>query len=289
MTEYEPYGVRYFLRHADPEGASELRRREVPLRDGSLLGKGRSADVDEFQLGALLLYRTLVLRRSPYASRPPTPYRLLWRGRFYEVWQRPEVDGPGVVEHLSLGHARDPQGRPSCQELRTLARRAGSRGRLAAATVSPAITEPISSADQALGWRPSAAAPGATIATSSGPLSFSLAVRRGGRYEIWLGGGFRGTLTVSVDGRPVGEDRHELSHDFPYVSMGTVSLAPGVHDVVLNYEGADLSPGSGGAPLAMGPVVITQVPLRHEVRNSESARYRELCGHRFDWIEAVKR
>ena len=32
MTEYQPYGVRHFLRDADPEAASELRRRQVPLR-----------------------------------------------------------------------------------------------------------------------------------------------------------------------------------------------------------------------------------------------------------------
>lgn len=71
MTEYEPYGVRHFLRDADPEGASELRRRPVPLRDGSSLDKGEFADIDRFDLGGLLEYRTLVLRRSPLASRPP--------------------------------------------------------------------------------------------------------------------------------------------------------------------------------------------------------------------------
>ena len=35
MTEYSPYGVRHFLREADPEGISELRRRTIPLADGS--------------------------------------------------------------------------------------------------------------------------------------------------------------------------------------------------------------------------------------------------------------
>ena len=34
MTEYQPYGVRYFLRRMDPEGAGELRRRPVLLRNG---------------------------------------------------------------------------------------------------------------------------------------------------------------------------------------------------------------------------------------------------------------
>jgi hypothetical protein len=90
MTEYQPYGVRHFLRGLDPEGASELRRRAIPLRNGSLVRKGGFADIADFQQEAVLTYRTLVLRRTPIGSRPPAPYRLVWQRRFYEVWQRPE-------------------------------------------------------------------------------------------------------------------------------------------------------------------------------------------------------
>ena len=74
MTEYQPYGVRHFLRHLDAEGASELRRRPVPLRDGRLLGKGESAAIDAFAPEAVLVYRTLVLLRGAdtAARRPST-------------------------------------------------------------------------------------------------------------------------------------------------------------------------------------------------------------------------
>ena len=92
MTEYEPYGVRHFLRRLDAEGASELRRRPVPLRDGTMLGKGAYADLASFQRSAVLVYRTLVLRRSPLASRPDPRYSLMWRGRFYDVWERDVVE-----------------------------------------------------------------------------------------------------------------------------------------------------------------------------------------------------
>jgi hypothetical protein len=94
MTEYQPYGVRHFLRALDPEGASELRRRLIPLRNGSLLDKGAYADLADLQRSAVLVYRTLVLRGSPVASRPPDMYRLVWRGSFYEVWQRPDALDP---------------------------------------------------------------------------------------------------------------------------------------------------------------------------------------------------
>ena len=40
QTEYQPYGVRHFLRKLDAEGASELRVRPVLLRDGRQLDKG---------------------------------------------------------------------------------------------------------------------------------------------------------------------------------------------------------------------------------------------------------
>lgn len=91
MTEYQPYGVRHFLRRLDAEGASELRRSLIALRDGSTVPKGGFADLAAFRPDAVLAYRTLVLRRSPVGTRPPAPYRLVWQKRFYEVWQRPEV------------------------------------------------------------------------------------------------------------------------------------------------------------------------------------------------------
>jgi hypothetical protein len=91
MTEYQPYGARHFLRRLDPEATSELRRRSIPLRDGSTLPKASYADLSSFRPDAVLDYRTLVLRRSPVATRPPGSYVPVWRGRFYDVWQRPAV------------------------------------------------------------------------------------------------------------------------------------------------------------------------------------------------------
>ena len=89
MTEYQPYGVRHFLRRLDPEGASELRRRPVLLRDGRMLGKGETAPIDAFFPDALLVYQTLVLLRSGPGGVPPSPFTLVERGRYYDVWQRP--------------------------------------------------------------------------------------------------------------------------------------------------------------------------------------------------------
>lgn len=123
MTEYEPYGVRWFLRDADAEAASELRSRLVPLTNGKGLPKGATADINAFNVQGLLAYRTLVLRRSPAAGRPPAPYRLIFTGRYYQVWQRP-VDPPHVVAQVLT---------PTCSEIRQL------HGRLVGATAPTSI------------------------------------------------------------------------------------------------------------------------------------------------------
>ena len=96
ITEYSPYGARHFLRNLDPESAGELRRRPALLRDGQEVPKGGYSDIDEFQLDAVVVYQTLVLVHSPSASRPPSVYRLVRSGRYYDVWQRPE---PSSAHH----------------------------------------------------------------------------------------------------------------------------------------------------------------------------------------------
>ncbi len=139
MTEYQPNGVRHFLRGLDAEAASERRRRQVDLRRGGVLDPGSSADLDEFTQAAVFTYPTLVLRRSPVASRPPSVYDLVWKGQWYEVWQM-RAGSPEVLEHASLGNALDPRGVPPCSEVRRLARAAQQAGGLVA---SVARREPI--------------------------------------------------------------------------------------------------------------------------------------------------
>ena len=153
MTEYQPYGVRHFLRDAEPEGASELRRRTVPLVTGGTLEKGKFADTDRLELDGLLVYRTLVLRRSPSQSRPPLPYALLTKGRYYEVWQRPEGEAGrfGLIEHVGLGSGLDPGGTALLREDRGgIAERVPEGAKIVAA-VAPRFMV-VALGEQA--WRP---------------------------------------------------------------------------------------------------------------------------------------
>jgi hypothetical protein len=61
-----------------------------------------------------------------------------------------------------------------------------------------------------------------------------------------------------------------------------------VHDVTLRYGGADLHPGSGGQPLPFGPLVFSRVEAADtEITYLPASRADELCGRRWDWIEAI--
>ena len=80
------------------------------------------------------------LRRGPAASRPPSVYRLVRSGRYYEVWQRPAAGAPTILEHLSLGDARQAAAVPRCADVLRLARQAdAAAGSLATATRPQAI------------------------------------------------------------------------------------------------------------------------------------------------------
>ena len=266
MTEYNPYGARHFLRFEEGEGASELRTRTIPKRGGGEVEKGYAVDTGELDPAGLFEFRTLVLRRSPVQSRPPLPYRLVRRGAYYEVWQRPE-GATTPPEYISLGdEARDePAAVPDCGEVTGLGllveEHTQANVRLIAARHAPVFN------------------------ATQGPFE----VPRAGRYTAWLGGSVRGSVSLYVDGEKVGEVRQRIEDEGAFIELGTARLGPGRHTAELRFGGADLHPGSGGFPRpGTGPLLfspageesgaLVSVPL------AEASR---LCGREWDWIEAV--
>ena len=289
MTEYQPYGVRHFLRDADAEGASELRRRQVLLRGGEQSKKGAWADTDELERDGLFVYRTLVLRRSPGQSRPPSPYELVWEGEFYEVWQRDPGASDDVLARMPLSSRIEPAAQPRCGDVMRLARAAGRDGRLAAA--GPESVEVIRlarTADHPAAWEDDRYGASTLLPRGPGTVATSLRIRVAGDWQAWLGGSVRGEAELLVDGAPVASARHSLNNAGQFVGLGQVSLGPGVHDVTLRYGGADLHPGSGGQPLPFGPLVFSRVEAADtEITYLPASRADELCGRRWDWIEAI--
>jgi hypothetical protein len=264
MTEYNPYGARHFLRRLEGEGVSELRNRSVPLRGGGEVEKGYAADTDELDPGGLFTFRTLVLRRSPLRSRPPAPYRLAWRGKYYEVWQRPEGETTPPANFLPLGSEGEPAAVPKCSEVTALAAIAEGEGatRLVAARHAPFYN------------------------ATQGPFE----VPRAGAYTAWLGGSVRGSVELFVDGTKIGEARHELEEEGSFIELGQAHLDAGSHQAELRFGGADLHPGSGGFPRPeTGPLLFA--PSDEESGDLISVPLSEanqLCGKPWDWIEAVE-
>jgi hypothetical protein len=249
MTEYEPYGVRHFLRRLDAEGTSELRRSLVALRSGSPLAPQTYADIDRFRLSDLLRYRTLVLRRSPVASRPPSAYVLVRRGHWYDVWRRDH--GVRVLAHLPLGSELDPAGVAICSAVTQLARTPGA-SRLRAVTRAPV-----------------------TVATTR-----TVELPEGDSYRIWVGGTFLGRVQLQLDDRTVASARHQLQWPGQFIPLTRLHLAAGPHQVDVR------STGGPTPPFPLGPVVVARQEDTRLVEVDPAHAHR-LCGRRFDWIEAL--
>lgn len=292
LTQFDAYGARHFLRNTTAEAASELRRHYIFLRNGSVAPTGVSPDIDDIRLDQVLFYRLLVLPRSGSESRPPSVYRLVWRGRFYDVWER-RGSGAGIVEHLSLGDDDQPAAVPSCSQVLRLGREAAAVGGHLAAVIRPAAV-----VIQGDGTRGTAStAPGEDYGSNphsrytTGPYTIeeSFDVAAPGLYRVWIGGSFTAAVSIRIDGRSAGTQSGELNWPNNFVPFGRVRLARGRHSFRLDYAGPSLAPGSAAPPpFGLGPFVIAQDTDELPVRDVAPARARSLCGDSLDWLEAVR-
>jgi hypothetical protein len=290
MTEYQPYGVRHFLRKADPEGASELRRRQIPLATGGTLEKGEFADTDRLALNGLLVYRTLVLRRSPSQSRPPLPYALRMQGDFYEVWQRPAI-APGqlgVIEHMGLGSGLDPGGVPSCGAITAMAERAPPGTHLVAPISPPLRFVALGEQPRPSGWTAAPGDPRLVTPTSAGTLTARLRSPRGGEYEFWVGGSISAGLDLKLNGESIADVRRLLNNSGQYMSLGQGTLRPGANTVELEHSEGGWAPGVEVPQAPIGPLVLRPVAGAERILSVVPAQSSELCGRRLDWVELVE-
>ena len=309
MNMYEVYADRHFLREGAPVEPAEYRTVTLPLRDGTALTESAWADLDSFPLSTLEPYRSIVTRRSPAESRPPSIYSLVYSGHYYQLWQRPVVPTRQILEHEPLGESStlpfcgkpetgasrplcsmSPVAVPSCALVQRLARRAAGKGATLVAYQRP---QPIALRGDDVLW-PAAWYQDAEEHTLSpitpGTATAHIRVAGAQHYELWLGGSFSRGFEVSVDGRHVGTVRNELNSFQEYVSVADVFLTPGVHTFTFTYPHASLAPGSGWheytylAEISLEPL---QSPPR-ALFEVAPAQARTLCERPLDWIEIVK-
>jgi hypothetical protein len=301
LTENESFASRHFLRKGGLyRGPSDVYGAFVQEADGfvRLFDPSTSVDTERYLLEALLRYRTIVRRTSAVSSRPSSAYRLVWRGRYYEVWQKRHQQEP-ILTHVALGSGDQPASEPKCSQVLQVARFAGPRGRIAAVERAPVTIVPLR--DGMRLWKPKRAEREEPIPDDlrSGTIKATVKVPATGTYTVWLTGSFDRPLELLVDGKPL-EKRRRQFNAYPrvYVLLGSRRLTAGSHPIELRWHDKGfLHPGTGGhaafAPslqgrtFTFGPLAFKRDPTDPKITEVPTSRARSLCGKRLDWLEPI--
>jgi hypothetical protein len=283
VTEVSGYGPRHFLADLEAEGASDRRRRSVLLLNGEPTPDGVPVDLDEIRADQLDPYNLLVLRRGPATSRPPSEFRLAYSSDHYEVWQRTEPPGT-LIEHLGLGTELDAGAVPKCSQVAAMAAKAGEGGSLVAARVGTPIAVEFAAANLPSGW--TTPTPYTFSPSGSGTATVTISVP-GGEYEVWLGGEVFGGVEISIDGEKIASERGVLNNSGGFEQVATAPISAGDHELEVEYSMGGLYPGSAVHPYAVGPLEF-RPPQGDDLGLTTVSpdEYRDLCGERWDWIEA---
>jgi hypothetical protein len=312
MNETEYYAYRHFLRDGAPfqpaltdqPAPNPHQPEQLPLRNGVLLTGNAWADLDSFPLSTLESFRSIVTRRSPAESRPPSIYKLVWQGRYYQLWQRPALPSTRIIEHIPLGESNalpycgpaknapsmdlcsiDPVAIPPCARIQSLARQASARH---VDLVAYQRAQPIAIRGDQTTWPPEwnhNRAEGVVVATVPGAAVAEITVPSDGSYALWLKGGFTRGFDVSLDGHRLGSVENELGG---WVHLADRFLTAGTHTFVLAYPQPDLAPGSGeSAGTFLSAIVLQPHSPASELISVSPRQATQLCGRPLDWIELV--
>ena len=249
---------------------------------------GFSYDLDEFPLDYVRYYRTIVVRRSPTASRPPSNYRLTFSGRYYDVFQREADSEDSVIAHAALGPMFERGDIPKCRDVRTFARRAREMNARLAYSPAP-DTSSILPTQTTIppGWFIDPTEGHVLRPRGPGTIHDTTRIDQPGSYDVWVMGSFGRGYDVLVDGRRIGEVSHHLNGRGQYDHAGRVELDRGRHSVTLNRGGGSLAAGDGLLEL-LGPVLLTRhMAEPYAARVVDPAEAESLCGRRLDWFEIV--
>ncbi len=298
LTEFESYGARHFLRGLDAQTPSGLRVDVIKLRHdphcaGDTTGGacvGVSPDLDEIRLDALLPFPTLIIRRTGVASRPPSSYHLAWSGRYYDVWRR--NPGPNrIITHVSLGSRFQPAGVPDCKVVKQLAAQATAAHGVLATVFRPEVTviTPKGNIVVPKHFYSYGEPHGLVKKTNAFKLILPFHVGADGKYRVWVGGSFSSTLTASIDGKQVGQQRNQSEWPGNFLYFGFKDLTPGPHVLVIRHSGPDWGPGSAAVqPFGLGPFVIARATDTRQVTIVQPKDAHSLCGRTLDWIEVLR-
>ena len=292
--DYEEY-AEYYLR--DDDQTSMVNGPVLELRPGvnraTEPGGIYAYDLNEFVPSWVESFRTIVIRRDPLASRPPSNYRLVYLSRYYEVWQREQ---PASTEYAFVPFADTAGVRNSaagCASVTASARRAGPTARIAYMS-SPAnyVQLGVSNMRLSRAFEPSG---GVIVATGAGHATRGQPIPNAGRYDFFLDGSFGRPVKISVNGHHVGTAAYQESYPAEWLLVGSAQLSAGVNNVEITRGGLSLHPGSGdgqdGFNRTIGPLIITPAePPVPVVHYSSVRRFPAICrsSQSLRWAEVVR-
>ena len=286
FTDFDEYAL-YELRDLDV-GGPNFEYPPPALAPGRVAGERGyryPVELDRLPPVSLVAYPLIVTRRDPAGSRPPSAYRLLWHGAYYEVWaRRPRAPAARAVSALSG---------PLAEQCSRIGRLAGVATRTHASLIAadrPQLVDvPLAHASRSAGWRRLARG---IFMSGPGRLSIGFALPDSGRWRLWLQGQIMPAVGVAIDGHRIASVGAQL--DGHSVVLNTLSplaatLAAAHHLLSLTRGDFSPAPGDGGAatlyaafltPAQVGPEVgLTAV---------QPGRWRSICSRSHERVEVVQ-
>ncbi|MGH2864923.1 MAG: hypothetical protein ACRDJX_06695, partial [Solirubrobacteraceae bacterium] len=244
-------------------------------------GYGRPLDLEKLAPSALLAYPLIVTRVDPAASRPPAAYRLLWHGRYYQVWGR-RPGARAALAHVALSGS--PAAR--CATIKRLAQApaAGGRERLVAARAPRIVRIPLARSAHPSDWGRERKA---LVMGDPGTLRARFTLPASGTWELWVQGDIMPTVRIDVDGRPLATISGQLSGNslVPDTTPAiAVQLLAGAHRLTLTRTSPGLGPGETGSAV-LDAIFLTPANDSPTLRSVPLARWRSLCAGEYQWIE----
>jgi hypothetical protein len=290
FTDFDEYSL-YELRDMDVGGPNFIYAPAALTR--SLIGNGGGVDpthgavvdLNRIPPADLRAYPLIVTRRDPTATRPASAYRLVWQGTYYQLWAR----RPGArAAFVHLGPS--PPSPSECSRVARLARVAIShRARLVVASSTDLVRIPLRHTHHPSSWTGGRAG---LAMHGPGRLSADFTVSHAGHWNVWLKGEIMRPVRVSADGQPIGSVGAQLggnSLNPDVMAPLTVALSAGRHHLTITRGGFSLAPGNGGWGILHGIFLTPDGSAgRDALQIVPAADWRSLCGHAYDWIEAVR-
>jgi hypothetical protein len=291
--DFEEY-AEYYLRDADQDSMVNGPRLELrPGVDRATAPGGTWAyDLDEYPLSFVESFRTIVMRRNPLASRPPSNYRLVYLSSYYEVWQR-EQPARSVYALVPLADTAGKHNAVACASVAAAARKAGPAAQIAYMPTPVGYVQ-LDDSNMTLhgGFAPSG---GVIEATGSGSAIRRQPIPAAGRYDFFIEGSFGRPVEVKVDGHRVGTAAYQVSYPAEWILIASHWLSAGPHRVEITRGGLSLHAGDGDGvdPFnrTIGPLVIMPARLGvPAVRYSSVRELPRLCksSRSLRWLEVTR-